>query len=294
MATLRGLGSIGMAASAFALAACGGAGPLLHPAHVLPLGRVSAGVGASGQFVFGGGESSVDRVSVPPGSPVASSNAERVYLEGAVSRAALAPGVAPWAGARAGLGGSNEGGLTYTGRAARIDARHAFGDDTVAVSLGVGASAVLMHPGSNSDLPPPGSAVPAGRFSGRSDDIAATGWGFDVPVIVGWRSSASIVEAWAGVRAGVERVAGDLETQSSVGAQGRASVTAFRKYGGGLVGAAIGLKPFAVALELDVAYQGVSGTATFPASAGGVPESHVDGTLSGVTLAPSGAIIGKF
>jgi hypothetical protein len=294
MATARGLGSVCTTASALALVTgCGGAGPLLHPAHVLPLGRVSAGVGASGQFVFGEGERSVVRSPVPTNGAVSGSNAERVYLEGAVSRAALAPGVAPWAGARAGLGGSNEGGLTYTGRAARIDARHAFGDDTWALSLGLGASAVLMHPGSNHDLPPPGSTVSAGRFSGRSDDIAATGWGFDVPVLVGWRSSASIVEAWAGVRAGVERVAGDLETNSSVGAEGRASVTAFRKYGGGLVGAAIGLKPFSVALELDVAYQGVSGTATFPASAG-VAEGHVDGTLGGVTVAPSGAFIGKF
>lgn len=252
------------------------------------------GAGASGQFVFGNGPNA-DTARNPAATNGANpaSDPERTYLEGAVSQAALAPGVAPWAGARAGLGGSNEGGLTYTGRAARIDARHAFGDDTVAVSLGLGATAVLMHPGSNSDLPPPGTAVPAGRFSGRSNNLAATGWGLDIPIIVGWRSSASVVEAWTGVRAGVERIAGDLETETSVGAEGRAAVTAFRKYGGGLVGTAIGLKPFSVALELDVSYQTASGTATFPATPGAA-QTHVDGALSGVTVAPSGAIIGKF
>jgi hypothetical protein len=287
MATARELGSVCIAASALA-AACGGGAPLLHPAHVLPEGRVSVGAGASGQFVFGPGADAIDRAS----RPARTEDAEQAFLAGAVSHAALEPGVAPWAGARAGLGGSNEGGLTYTGRAGRLDARHAFGDDTVAVSLGFGASAVLMHPGSNHDLPPPGTAMAAGRFSGRSNNLAATGWGLDVPIIVGWRSSASIVQAWAGARAGIERLTGDLETQESVGREGRASVTAFRKYGGGLVGGAIGLQPFWVAIELDVAYQSVSGTATFPDSPG--TTNHIDGTVSGVTLAPSGAIIGKF
>ncbi|HEX7670592.1 MAG TPA: hypothetical protein VF395_13450, partial [Polyangiaceae bacterium] len=172
-------------------------------------------------------------------------------------------------------------------------------DDTVALSIGLGASAVLMHPPSNHDLPQPAATTSAGRFSGRTDNLSATGWGLDLPIIVGWRSSASIVEAWGGVRAGVERITGDLETNDAANGNDHASVVAFRKYGGGLVGAAIGLQPFSVALELDVAYQAVSGTATFPlsassASSAGAVQNHIDGTMSGLTVAPSGAIIGKF
>jgi hypothetical protein len=292
MATARGLGSVCIAASAFSMAACGGGAALLHPAHVLGEGRVSAGAGASGQFVFGKGADAIDRGYSSTNGTSPGDAAERAFLEGAVSQATLAPGIAPWVGARAGLGGKYEGGVAYTGRAARIDARHAFGDDTVAVSIGLGASAVLMHPPSNHELPQPGITTPAGRFSGRTNNLSATGWGLDVPVIVGWRSDASLVEAWAGVRAGVERVTGDLETRDSTNVSDHASVAAFRKYGGGLVGAAIGLTPFSVALELDVAYQAVSASVDFPATP--APQNHADATLSGVTVAPSGAVIGKF
>jgi hypothetical protein len=69
-------------------------------------------------------------------------------------------------------------------------------------------------------------------------------------------------------------------------------VRALRGYGGGLVGAAVGLRPFWVAIELDVAYQGVSGTASFPAGSAG--PATATASASAVTLAPAGAIIGKF
>jgi hypothetical protein len=288
MAMARSLGSICIAAAASSVAACGGGAALLHPAHVLGVGRVSAGAGASGQFVFGTGAGAIDRGRTAA-SANTQGNAEQAFVEGVVSQAALAPGVAPWVGARAGLGGSNEGGLTYTGRAARVDARHAFGDDTVAFSIGLGASAVLMHPPSVNELQAP-PAPTAGRFAIRTYNLSATGWAFDVPAIVGWRSSASIVEAWAGVRAGVERVTGYLETVEPGDLKGFASVAALRRYGGGLAGAAVGFQPFSVALEVDVAYQAVSATADFPS---GVP-SEREAKLSGLTVAPSGAIIGKF
>jgi hypothetical protein len=277
-----------VAAAASSVAACGGGAALLHPAHVLGEGRVSAGAGASGQFVFGRGASAIDQGRTATNAST-KDNAERAFVEGVVSQTALAPGLAPWVGARAGLGGSNEGGLTYTGRAVRVDARHAFGNDTVAVSIGVGASAVLMHPPSVNELQTP--PVPtAGRFAISTYNLSATGWGLDVPVLVGWRSSASIVEAWAGVRGGVERVTGSLETVEPGDTKGFASVAVLRGYGGGLAGAAIGFAPFSVALEIDVAYQAVSATATFPS---GTP-SQRETSLNGLTIAPSGALIGKF
>lgn len=284
----RGLRSICVAAAASLVAACGGGAALLHPAHVLGLGRVSAGAGASGQFVFGTGASAIDqgRTAATQSTP---DTQERAFVEGVVSQTALAPGLAPWVGARAGLGGSNEGGLIYTGRTVRVDARHAFGNDTVALSIGAGASAVLMHPPSRSDLQTP--PVPtAGRFALSTYNLSARGWGLDVPVLVGWRSSASIVEAWAGVRAGVERVTGDLETVEPGDERGFASVAVLRGYGGGLAGAAIGFAPLAVALEIDVAYQAVSATTDFPSRTPTERDTH----LSGLTIAPSGALIGKF
>jgi len=46
-----------------------------------------------------------------------------------------------------------------------------------------------------------------------------------------------------------------------------------------------------VAVELDVAYQSTTASGRFPGPGG---PGRRDGTLSGVTLAPAGAIIGKF
>ncbi|HVU03335.1 MAG TPA: hypothetical protein VHE30_16360 [Polyangiaceae bacterium] len=281
---------------------CGGGGALLHPAHVLPEAKLSAGAGVSGQFTFGRGARAIDagRAAADPRS---SGDPEAAFVEGAISSSSLAPGVAPWVGARVGLGGNNEGGLTYTGRTARVDARHAFSDDTYALSIGLGASGVLMHPPERDSVT--GGGATAGRFKAGADAFDATGWGLDVPVLLGVRSSASIVEAWVGVRGGVERITGHLAlAESSLqGAMGGviqvsegdlpvyADASALRAYGGGLVGAAIGLSPFSVALELDVAYQSVSGRAVIPDRAGG---GEYRATLSGVTVSPAGAIIGKF
>jgi hypothetical protein len=267
------------------VSACAGGAPLLHPAHVLPAGRVAAGAGASGQFLFG--ERNAERA---PRSGVAS-DPEQQYLERTVTDSSVASGLAPWVSARAGAGLGNEAGLTYTGRALRVDGRHAFGDDTVAVSVGLGASAVLMHLQAP-EAPPGQLASPEnGRFA-TADAPSAGGFGADLPVLVGWRSTASVVEVWAGARAGFERIRGDLEL-----AQGStpAVATAMRWYGGGLVGAAVGIRPVWVALELDVAYQALSVGADFPGGPGAPPgPPHRDANLSFVTVAPAGAIIGKF
>lgn len=284
MAPVRRFRSLAALAPPLLVAACGGGAATLHPAHVLPEGRVSAGAGASGQFVFGSGESAIERGRAAGGAGAA---AEQELLEGAVSNAALGPGLAPWVGARVGIGGHNEGGLTYTGRTARVDARHAFGSDAVALSVGAGASALLLHPGSH----PPSLLTPtAGRFTGAASDLSATGFGLDIPVIVGWRSTASIVEAWAGARVGVEHASGFLALAAPAG--GEAHVSGERWYGGGLVGAAIGIRPIWVAFELDVAYQRLSAGADFPGTSGA--PSRRDVSLVGVTATPTGAIVGKF
>src|SRR5258706_5050818 len=103
--------SLGVAACLLAVVGCGGGVPLLHPAHVLPAGRVSAGAGVSGEFSLRS-----NGAPRPPGDP------EQAGFEDAVARAALSPGIAPWVGTRAGLGARLEGGLPDTGRAVRVDA----------------------------------------------------------------------------------------------------------------------------------------------------------------------------
>src|SRR5437773_780085 len=96
---------------------CGAGSPLLHPAQVLAAGDVRAAVGLSGQGIAAGVSQSLanaEAISVAKGD---ATNPE--YTKGAMALAALAPGIAPYAGARVGLGKQWEGGVAYTGRAAR-------------------------------------------------------------------------------------------------------------------------------------------------------------------------------
>lgn len=266
--------SLAVAALACWTTSCGGGAPLLHPAHTLAAGHVSAGAGVSGQFAFRSNE------PPPPGPPPMGNDAAH-RLEEAVAGTALSPGIAPWVGVRAGLGARTEAGLVYTGRTVRADARHAFENDAYALSVGAGASGVFARP------PDSGEQSTGGPGSTTLD---ANGFGFDVPIIVGWRSTASVVQVWAGARGGVERLYGDVRLEDVPAPA--ASVTATRWWGGGLVGAAVGLPPLIVAVELDVAYHGVSGSAEMP-EPGGVPPPRPI-SVSGLTVAPAGAIIGKF
>jgi hypothetical protein len=253
----------------------------------------------SGQFVFGGGDHAIEAARVAGGRNRLPGDPEQQLVEGAVAQGVLAPGVAPWVSARAGLGGGNEAGLTYTGRTARIDARHAFGDPSLALSVGVGASAVLTHLEGDRQPPAAETAEYKGRIVSTPDDFVPSGWGIDVPILVGWRSSASVVEAWAGARGGVERDTGNLFLNVAPGADASGppplppvEMRATRWYGGGLVGMAVGIKPLWIALELDVAYQKVNGGVTFPADAQDPHERSV--RVDGLTVAPSGALVGKF
>ena len=276
---------LGVAVLSCSTAACGGGAPLLHPAHALPAGRVSAGAGVSGQFVFRS-----DEEARAPGPPPPMGELRQRGVEEAVARVALSPGVAPWVGVRGGLGARTEAGLTYTGRTVRADARHAFGGDSVALSVGAGASGVFARSTDQSEegSPPP----PQERAPRAGPDLSANGFGFDLPIIVGWRSTASVVQVWAGARGGFERLAGDLPLVPVEGPPPpAASFTATRWWGGGLLGAAVGLPPVMVAVELDVAYQSASGSATFPGPGAPPPTA---GTVTGLTVAPAGAIIGKF
>jgi hypothetical protein len=63
-----------------------------------------------------------------------------------------------------------------------------------------------------------------------------------------------------------------------------ASIAAWRAWGGGLVGLAMGFRHVYVALELDAAYHRAEGRIGDQRGLG----------LDGVTLAPAGALLGRF
>src|SRR5262245_58411061 len=96
---------LGVAVLSCSAASCGGGAPLLHPAHTLQGGHVSAGAGVSGQFVF----RNTDEPQAP-GPPPPMGELRQRGVEEAVARVALSPGVAPWVGVRGGLGARTEAG----------------------------------------------------------------------------------------------------------------------------------------------------------------------------------------
>jgi hypothetical protein len=184
-----------------------------------------------------------------------------------------------------GIGYGTEGGVTYTGRAARVDGRYALYDDRLALSFGLGASGILSHPSSDSG----GSRTPTtSRGVPGVDASGVTGWGLDVPIIAGYRSDAELVQIWGGVRGGYERLFGEVLLRADPNQQDetRADLSARRWFAGGLLGLAVGVRPFWVGVELDFAYQRLAGELEWAGT------SSVD--VDGFTLAPTGAVTGKF
>jgi hypothetical protein len=172
------------------------------------------------------------------------------YAKGALVSAAVAPGLAPFVGARVGIGNAFEGGLVYTGRGVRVDMRHSFDERNFSLSVGAGASASLYGRQQGSDLP----NVDLGELHG---------YGVDIPVLAGWQAPNGLYSLWVGPRIGVEWVR--LEQLTSEPKAVTLStppirLDATRWYGGGVLGIATGFNHVHVALEADVAYQVVNGT----------------------------------
>ncbi len=273
-------------AAASGVAGCGGGTALLHPAHALPTSSVSMGAGVQGNFVLGDADDrmSAARAAVADGA-VTSNGEEQAYAEGAIAHVLFAPGLAPWVGARAGIGYDTEAGLTYTGRSARVDARHAFEWEAIAVSAGLGLSGVLSRRGFGGEDDPTarGQAIPGLDASGVS------GWGADVPILVGWRSDPALMQIWGGVRGGYERVLGDviLRVDPDPSLEQTASFDASRWYGAGLIGLMVSIDPVWVAVELSTAFGRAEGELD-------VGASHVTGKATALSLSPAAAIGGRF
>ncbi|WP_438016447.1 hypothetical protein WMF18_37390 [Sorangium sp. So ce315] len=237
---------------AIACAGCHGGGPLLHPAHVLRPGTVSLGGGVSGEMLIAGA------VAAPPDAgasagPAATEDAARRKL----SEIAVAPGVAPWVSGRVGIEGDNEAGLTYTGRALRLDGRHAFSlGEATALSVGLGASALF-----------------AGGPGSEGSDVH--GAGIDVPVLLGFRSDADLYALWFGPRLGLELLGGEVRLPAAGAATPGPLVDASGQHlrVGFVLGVRGGFRHVHVAVEATATYHHAAGEIA------GAPVSIDQGTI---------------
>ena len=273
------------------VAGCGAGVPLLHGAHPLDPGEVSLGAGISGQMVKGPAATSL-RANAHDDDATEPDDAAL----GAALGSTEAPRLAPWVGSRMGIGQRSDAGLTYTGREVRLDARRAWTHQAWAVSAGAGLGAVFSrqsHTGEDSEAV---RSIPT---------HTQTGFGFDIPVLVGWQSSPDVVQLWTGVRFGYERLHGTLghAPDDRDSASASLDVTVGRWYVGPLVGLAVGVEPVWVAFELAAAYHSIRGhlrQSTSPASARDetrrpLSQSGRRGfTSTAYTLVPSAAFVGRF
>lgn len=257
---------------------CSGALPLFHAADTLPKGFVTAGAGVAANIVRGDAATALRSAqeTTVVGAALRPEDATS-YRRGALVAASYAPGLSPWVGARAGLGYQLEAGLTYTGRAMRIDLRRSFTlTKKITFSAGAGALRAIGR-----------------RGDGESRDLSGLdlaglrGLGVDVPLLVGWSSDSDLVRLYGGVRAGHEVVDGDIGVGPAAGGASDGSTTipidGRRTWVNGIAGLAIGFRHVFGIVEMS------AGGATASGTVGG--ESVA---ATGVSLSPGAALVGRF
>src|SRR5688572_13545521 len=75
--------------------ACGGAAPMLHPAHALPVGTVSAGAGVSSQFASNRIDNIIERGRSAAAQALQDPSNAELYATGVLARALVGPGASP-------------------------------------------------------------------------------------------------------------------------------------------------------------------------------------------------------
>lgn len=271
-----------------ALVGCGSGAPLLHPAHALPPEHVTMGAGVSSAIVTGDAKSKITAARAAMADGAVDSDTERqAFVTGALGEALLAPGLAPWVGARAGIAQNAEAGITYTARSARLDGRYSLASGNFAASGGLGASGVLAHP--SHDAPGDARGGSDERIPGL-DIGGLSGFGVDLPLLVGFRSQGSLFQVWAGARGGYERLRGKalLRIGLDPTASDEAPFEAERWFVLGVLGLGATFHPVNVAFELDAGYQTGSGSIQLEDPSG---RKRWNGELEGFTLSPAAAVI---
>jgi hypothetical protein len=179
----------------------------------------------------------------------------------------VAPGVAPWVSGRMGVEGDNDFGLTYSGRAIRVDGRHAFSLGRPTLSIGLGASAIMARrPGDGNDV--------SGVFGG----------GADVPLLLGIKSASDLYSIWFGPRGGFEIMGGRLQIGSDAMPM-TYDVHAKHFYGMLVAGMRVGFRHVHVAIELDAGYHHVDGTFAPTGTS-----AQTSTSVQQITLTPAGAL----
>lgn len=225
----------------------------MHSAHPTEKGDVTFGAGFSGTMLVGG--------LVASGTPADVEIAKT---------AGLAPGIAPWVGARVGFGHGFDAGLAYFGRSVRLDARKSFElPASWAVSVSLAGSALL----------------PRVRSKGQELDPRVGGFGGDLPLLVGWKSRAEIYSIWLGARGGGEVLNGEHPLPADPGADVLAveALRGWHAWGGGVLGMRIGFRYLYAVLEVDAAMHWAHAT---------LADRPVDVRQFG--LAPAGALVARF
>jgi len=230
----------------------------MHAAHALDAQEVTIGGGFSGTVAIHNSGGLSDSSST-----TAADDADQNLKQGA-----FAPGLAPWVSGRLGIEGGFEAGLTYSGRAIRVDGRRAFDFGSTALSIGIGASGLLPK---------------------RNDDygLRVGGFGGELPLLFGWRSQADVYAAWVGARGGVEVLRGqrDLEPDP-LGPPGQAlseDLSGWHAHAGGLLGFRVGFRYLFAVMELGMAMHWAEGDIGDRSSA-----------IGQLAVSPAGALIGRF
>ncbi len=274
--SLRALILAGLASTS-----CGGGAPWLHPAHTLPGGSVEASAGIHGRIALGGSHQDIES-----GRSVNETGAEQQsqrFTRGALQHLVVAPGVAPYVAARAGLGGANEGQIEFTGRRLRVGARHAFEWDSLALSIGAGASSLRSRGSTPND---DGDGLVTSGF-----ELHASGFGFDLPVVFGWSSPGDVVTLWLGARPSFDSLRGDFPFAVSGGlTDAPTSAQLFQV--SGLTGLSVGISPVWVRLGLELGVGRAATEITLPWA--DAPQEQVEDSFTAVSVTPAGALAVEF
>jgi hypothetical protein len=236
--------------------------------------------------------------TVAGGSSDVATDEEYTFLGGSLLDHSVSLGLAPWVNARVGLGGNTEAGLTYTGRSVRGDGRHAFETPFWALSIGGGLTALFLDPAPNATGP--GAMMPEdGRLHPKGFEFGATGFGVDLPVLVGYRpEGTAVLEFWGGVRLGFERLYGELPlTEASTepaplefGETASAEANRFQTQA--LLGMSVGVRPVWLRIETAFEWHRMTAGVDFPQSTG--EPRHRSFEFSIFTLAPAAAAVVEF
>jgi len=287
--TFRGFGALSTIASGALALGCGAGSPLLHPVHPLAPGELAGSSGVSAHFAPPSAQRAIDRTSQASTSERAQD--EQTAVDGALAQTLSTPGLAPWFSVRAGLVDTAEGGISYTGRRARADLRYAYVFDQTALSVGAGATGIMPAVGADPPTQPcddpdycPDPIVDDSHSEIPGVDTGSTsGWGLDLPLLVGWRSAPELFSFWTGVRARFEQISGEIRYDTEAGPR-TAHAEGDRWVFQGVIGFAVGIKPIWALFELSPAYERLSGNVNL--------ESGVVGSrLEGFSFSPAIALM---